>query len=52
MTSGQQYTLDNLVNMQRNLGQSWMSYWQTYSNLTTWQFWVSLVLFVAPLIIL
>jgi pilus assembly protein TadC len=52
MTSGQQYTLDNLMNMQRNLGQSWMSYWQTYSNVTTWQFWVNLVLFVAPLIIL
>lgn len=52
LTSDQQLALSNLVNTQRNLGQSWVNYWQQYSNAATWQFWANLILFVGPLVVL
>ena len=30
----------------------WIHYWQEYSNLHTWQFWVVVAMFVLPLVIL
>ncbi|UUZ78683.1 hypothetical protein LJK88_25610 [Paenibacillus sp. P26] len=41
-----------LVNEAYDLTNTWSSYWKTYSNMGTWQFWVVLILFIAPLIAL
>lgn len=30
----------------------WLSYWQQYSNMDTWQFWVVLMMFLLPLLVL
>ncbi|UPO89894.1 CBO0543 family protein [Niallia sp. Man26] len=30
----------------------WLSYWQQYSNMDTWQFWVVLMMFLLPLPVL
>jgi len=43
--------LEKLNYMQDKLTNTWLEYWQRYS-LGTWQFWVSMLLLVLPLVIL
>lgn len=45
-------SLEKLNKMEIKLTDQWTNYWQDYSNLHTWQFWVVLALLVVPLIIL
>ncbi len=42
--------LEKIATMQEELTQLQVEYWHQYSHLGTWQFWVILFLFVAPLI--
>lgn len=51
MTTDQQQLLNRLTLSQRALGHDWNNYWQQYS-FATWQFWVGLILFLSPLVVL
>lgn len=44
--------LNKLYSMQQELSNVQSQYWKLYSNFNTWQFWLSLSLFIVPLIIL
>ena len=52
MNEEQSRHLENLKHSSHDLGFDWIDYWQTYSNIDTWQFWVNIVLFVVPLVVL
>lgn len=52
MTTEQSKHLDKIYKMQENLTDTWIDYWQLYSNMGTWQFWFYLALLVIPLILL
>ncbi|MDQ0189529.1 hypothetical protein JI721_01565 [Alicyclobacillus cycloheptanicus] len=52
MTRDQQQVLNSVVNAQHNAQQAWMNYWLHYSSAATWQFWLCLAIFVAPLVVL
>jgi len=47
----QREMLEQLDEMQQQLTSTWIDYWSQYSDLSTWQFWVLLLMLVVPLII-
>ncbi|MGF2616438.1 hypothetical protein FZC84_01460 [Rossellomorea vietnamensis] len=43
----------NIINeKQKDLTENWIEYWHQYSSFDTWQFWLQVILFFAPLIFL
>ncbi|MFS0634930.1 CBO0543 family protein [Mesobacillus foraminis] len=52
MNEEQSRLLESLREQSHQLGDKWVNYWQTYSYIDTWQFWLNLVFLVLPLIIL
>ncbi|MDQ0232647.1 CBO0543 family protein [Metabacillus malikii] len=52
MNTEQSHELDSLKEHSKELARNWNEYWQTYSGLTTWQFWVNVLFLVVPLVIL
>ncbi|UTR11510.1 hypothetical protein MM300_04040 [Evansella sp. LMS18] len=42
---------NELVSMQKKLTEEGIAYWQLYSDFSTWQFWVSLLMLVGPLVV-
>jgi hypothetical protein len=52
MSEKQEETLNGITEKIYEVTRGLSDYWNTYSNAETWQFWVNLILFVAPLIIL
>jgi hypothetical protein len=52
MTAEQAKFFEQLNHLQEKLTDSWMTYWQRYSSLDTWQFWLLLFMLLAPLIVL
>jgi hypothetical protein len=52
MNEGQVKSFERLGRIQKELSDGWIDYWSKYSNIDTWQFWVNLLLFILPLIIL
>ncbi|WP_174520859.1 CBO0543 family protein [Alicyclobacillus acidiphilus] len=52
MPSDQAQSLHQLTTAQRNLNSSWAHYWILYSNPSTWQFWLNVLLIVGPLVVL
>lgn len=43
---------DQLVSLRRELEEKANSYWQSYSDYTTWQFWLILAFILVPLVVL
>ncbi|MGD6832978.1 CBO0543 family protein [Sutcliffiella halmapala] len=52
MTKNQIETIRKLTSQQEEVSNGWIEYWQQYSSLETWQFWVNLLFLLLPLIIL
>jgi hypothetical protein len=52
VTESQQNILTHLKDIQKDQTELWTSYWQQYSSFGDWQFWVLVLLFVLPLIVL
>ncbi|WP_442600168.1 CBO0543 family protein [Neobacillus sp. D3-1R] len=52
MNDDQLKKLHDLEETSKDLGEEWIDYWQKYSNLDTWQFWVNVALLVIPLVVL
>lgn len=52
MNEEQSRNFDNLKHSSENLGYDWIDYWQTYSNVDTWQFWINIAFLVSPLVVL
>lgn len=52
MNENQSKQLNNLRETSRELAHDWVDYWQTYSYLDTWQFWLNVTLLIIPLIVL
>jgi hypothetical protein len=52
VTESQQNILTRLKDIQKDQTELWTSYWQQYSSFGDWQFWVLVLLFVLPLIVL
>jgi len=52
MLSEQQSVYEDLSNKEADVAHSWITYWQHYSNFSTWEFWVNLAFLLIPLIIL
>jgi hypothetical protein len=52
VTESQQNILTSLKDIQKDQTELWTSYWQQYSGFGDWQFWVLVLLFVLPLIVL
>ncbi|GKU84849.1 CBO0543 family protein [Niallia sp. NCCP-28] len=52
MDNQQQELLDKLASLQDNITKTGMHYWQLYSHMGTWQFWVVLLILVVPLVLL
>ncbi|MFC0274080.1 CBO0543 family protein [Metabacillus herbersteinensis] len=44
--------LEELKDTQEKLSTQWIDYWNDYSSIDTWQFWVNVGLIIIPLIIL
>ncbi|MEH7180582.1 CBO0543 family protein [Neobacillus vireti] len=52
MSSAQREALDKLVKEQLEGASNWLRYWFEYSAFDTWQFWLHVLMFVGPLIVL
>lgn len=52
MTPEQSSYLQKIYRMQEDLTRASTDYWRKYSNMGTWQFWVSLAMLILPLVIL
>lgn len=52
MDAEQSNHLNKLKESSKELGHNWIEYWQEYSNVDTWQFWINIIFLVLPLIIL
>ncbi|HZG77190.1 MAG TPA: hypothetical protein VEZ72_15160, partial [Paenibacillus sp.] len=52
MSDRQREHLRELTDQAASLTNGWSAYWNTYSDLGTWQFWVILAMFVVPLVAL
>ncbi|WP_100406964.1 hypothetical protein [Bacillus solitudinis] len=52
MDTHQHEYFEKLVSIQEIFTNESIQYWQQYSNLGTWQFWVVLLLLIGPLIVL
>ncbi|MGW9019077.1 CBO0543 family protein [Priestia megaterium] len=52
MTTNQQQHLEKINNIQEKLAKMWTEYWQHYSSISAWQFWIVLGIFILPLVIL
>lgn len=52
MTTGQDKRFDQINDIQEKLTNAWVHYWQRYSSLNSWQFWLLILFLVAPLIVL
>lgn len=50
--SAQREALDKLIKEQREGAANWLKYWLEYSAFDTWQFWLHVIMFVTPLIVL
>lgn len=44
--------LNKIKDLELKHSNAWFEYWKTYSNFSTWQFWVNLVLLLLPLVAL
>lgn len=42
---------NELVSMQKKLTEEGIAYWQLYSDFSSWQFWVCLLMLLGPLIV-
>lgn len=51
MSAEQQQVLDRLRMSQTELSDSWVDYWFSYSNMSTWQFWCNLLFLIVPLVV-
>jgi hypothetical protein len=51
MSDKQRETFQDLTNRMSALTDDWYDYWNKYSNVGTWQFWVALALLVVPLVV-
>ncbi len=49
MSDEQRAALNGLSERAATLKEDWLDYWISYSNMSTWQFWVNLAFFVVPL---
>lgn len=52
MVSVQRQYFDKINDLQGMLADTWRDYWQLYSNVDTWQFWIHAAFLVVPLIVL
>src|SRR3954462_6203964 len=52
MSDAQREALDKLIKEQQVAASKWLHYWQEYSAFDTWQFWLHVIMLVAPLIVL
>ncbi|MFD0694819.1 CBO0543 family protein [Paenibacillus sp. GCM10027628] len=52
MVSDQQSVYEDLSNKEAEVAKSWITYWQQFSNFSTWQFWFNLAFLLIPLIVL
>ncbi|GIQ69304.1 hypothetical protein DUZ99_04800 [Xylanibacillus composti] len=52
MSEQQREMLERINEMQRQLTSTWIDYWREYSSFSTWQFWVNVLMFVVPLVVL
>lgn len=50
--SAQKEALNKLIKNQQEAAANWLDYWQEFSAFDTWQFWLHVIMFVTPLIIL
>jgi hypothetical protein len=50
--TGQKEQIERIRNMQEEMSSSIYDYWLSYSNMSTWQFWVSAGMLVLPIIAL
>jgi len=48
----QRVIIEEIRDAEITKSEQWISYWQNYSNIDTWQFWVVLAMFLLPLVIL
>lgn len=44
--------IDILNDKQKALTEDWTQYWQQFSSYDTWQFWLQVIFFITPLIVL
>ncbi|TLS51442.1 hypothetical protein FE782_15135 [Paenibacillus antri] len=52
MSDEQQEALKKITDEMVTTKTHWFEYWQTFSAFDTWQFWATILIFVAPLILL
>jgi hypothetical protein len=52
MSETQNNFLTRLKEIQMDQTDTWLNYWQRYSDLGTWQFWIMAAFFILPLVIL
>jgi len=52
MDKNQLKDLNHLKDLELQRSKDLLDYWLSYSNITTWQFWICLVLLILPLILL
>lgn len=52
MKKGQLEFLEKIRKTEVELSDMWIHYWQEYSNLGTWQYWVGVAILVIPLVLL
>lgn len=52
MSDNQQRAINELSDRVSSAAYDWAAYWRTYSNMSTWQFWVLLFILLAPLVLL
>ena len=52
MTDGQLDFYNKIKSVQEQLVQLHNQYWNSYSNMSTWQFWFLIILFITPLVVL
>ncbi|MGD6969071.1 hypothetical protein ACQCVP_21865 [Rossellomorea vietnamensis] len=44
--------IDILNDKQKVLTEDWTQYWQQFSSYDTWQFWLQIIFFITPLVVL
>lgn len=52
MSEKQQELLEQLIDQASDFANGWSAYWETYSNMGTWQFWVILAMLIVPIVAL
>lgn len=52
LTSEQNEALFKINHQQEKLEESWLDYWQQFSNLDSWQFWLHCMMFIFPLVVI